>query len=152
MSINITINSANDSNIIHYVAAHITLLYKVHTYLQTYVINDMASLYKFGSALHASLLLKCCRLIPSGVWGLQTYREGKPNNNRWTHTCKCRVSFSFLPKGGAKWDYWGGGGRQVCVHVQSMWQTGGHAPLGNFEFGSFIRCNLVESGIVFALT
>ena len=24
----------------------------------------------------------------------------------------------------------------------------GHAPLGNFDFGPFIRCNLVESGTV----
>ena len=43
-------------------------------------------------------------------------------------------------------DYWGG---QVCICVQSMWQTRGvqgHAPLGKFDFGPFIRHNLVESG------
>jgi len=33
-----------------------------------------------------------------------------------------------------------------------MWQTGGHAPPGNFDFGPFIRHNLVESGTVFAQT
>ena len=42
------------------------------------------------------------------------------------------------------------------IHVQSMWQTRGsrpgHAPLENFDFGPFIRCNFVESGIVFAQT
>ena len=46
-------------------------------------------------------------------------------------------------------------GGQVCIRVQSMWQTRGvqgHAPLGNFDFGPFIRCNLVESGTVFAQT
>ena len=49
-------------------------------------------------------------------------------------------------------DYWGG---QVCIYVQSMWQTRGvwgHALPGNFDFGSFIRHNLVESGTVFAQT
>ena len=33
-------------------------------------------------------------------------------------------------------DYWGGG--QVCICVQSMWQTRGvqgHASPGNFDFG-----------------
>ena len=46
-------------------------------------------------------------------------------------------------------------GEQVCICVQSMWQTRGvrgHAPLGNFDFGPFIRCNLVESGTAFAQT
>ena len=37
--------------------------------------------------------------------------------------------------------YWGGGGG-----------GGGHAPPGNFNFGPFIRHNLVESGTVFAQT
>ena len=44
-------------------------------------------------------------------------------------------------------------GGQVRIHVQSMRQTRevwGHAPLGNFDFGTFIRRNLVESGTVFA--
>ena len=47
---------------------------------------------------------------------------------------------------------WGG---QVCIHVQSMWLTKGvrgHALLGNFDFGPFIRRNLVESGTVFEQT
>ena len=43
-------------------------------------------------------------------------------------------------------------GGQVCICVQSMWQTRGvrgYAPLGNFDFGPFIRHNLVELGTVF---
>jgi len=65
------------------------------------------------------------------------------------------VSFSFLPKGEAKsdcMDYWRG---QVYIRVQSIWQTRkiwGYAPLENFDFGPFIRCDLVESGTVFAQT
>ena len=46
-------------------------------------------------------------------------------------------------------------GVQVRIHVQSMWQSRGvrgHAPLGNFDFGPFIRHNLVESGTIFAQT
>ena len=51
----------------------------------------------------------------------------------------------------------GGGGGQVHVHicVQNVWQTRGvrrHAPLGNFDFGTSIRHNLVESGTVFEQT
>ena len=66
-----------------------------------------------------------------------------------------KVSFRFFPKGG------GGGGEQndtvwiiggqVCIHVQNMWQSRGvrgHAPPRKFDFGPFIRRNLVESGIV----
>ena len=52
-------------------------------------------------------------------------------------------------------NYWGGGGGQVCIHMQSMRQTRGvrgHAPPGNFDFGIFMRHNLVESGTVFAQT
>ena len=48
---------------------------------------------------------------------------------------------------------WGGG--QVCIHVQSMWKTRGdpgRALPGSFDFGPFIRHNLVESGTVFAQT
>ena len=48
-----------------------------------------------------------------------------------------------------------GGQVHVCIHVQSMWQTRwvrGHAPQGNFDFGPFIRRNLVKSGTVFAQT
>ena len=40
---------------------------------------------------------------------------------------------------------------QVHICVQSMWKTRGvlgHAPLENFDFGPFIRRNLVESGTV----
>ena len=66
----------------------------------------------------------------------------------------------FLPKGGGRgqnevvWIIGGkGGGQEVCICVQSMWQTRGvwgHAPPGNFDFGPFIRHNLVESGPFFA--
>ena len=62
---------------------------------------------------------------------------------------------AFWPRGRGKMRLYGLLGRQVCIHVQSMWQTRGvwgHAPPGNFDFGSFIRCNLVESGTVFAQT
>ena len=58
------------------------------------------------------------------------------------------------PKGG-KIRLYGLLGGQVRIHVQSMRQTRevwGHAPLGNFDFGTFIRCNLLESGTVFAQT
>ena len=44
-------------------------------------------------------------------------------------------------------------GGQVHICVQSMWQTRGvwgHAPPGKFDFGPFIRHNLVESGTFFA--
>ena len=71
-------------------------------------------------------------------------------------------------------------GGQVCIHVQSMYPCAkhvanyvgehvgacgdmqghagtcgdmwGHASPGNFDFGPFIGCNLVESGTVFAQT
>ena len=62
---------------------------------------------------------------------------------------------AFCPRGGGKMRLYGLLGGQVCIRVQSMWQTRGvqgHAPLGNFDFGPFIRCNLVESGTVFAQT
>ena len=52
----------------------------------------------------------------------------------------CRVSFSFLPKGGGQMRWYGllggGGGGQVRIPVQSMQQTRGsvgHAPLGNID-------------------
>ena len=60
--------------------------------------------------------------------------------------------FQLFAQGGTKWDYMdylGEGGKYVCMRVQSMWQTRGargHAPLGNFGFGPFIRHNLVKSG------
>ena len=41
-------------------------------------------------------------------------------------------------------------GGQVCIQVQSMWQSRGSP--GKFCFGPFIRRNLVESGTVFTLT
>ena len=55
---------------------------------------------------------------------------------------------AFHPRGG-KMRLYGllGGGKYISV--QSMWQTRGvrgHAPLGNFVFWPFSRCNLVESG------
>ena len=56
-----------------------------------------------------------------------------------------RVALRFLsalcPRGG-KTRLYGSLGGQVCIYVQSMWQTRGvwgHAPLGNFDFGPFIR-------------
>ena len=76
----------------------------------------------------------------------QTNKQKKTTN---------RVSFSFLPKGGSKMKLYGLFGRQVCIHVQSMWQTRGvwgHTPLGNFDFGSFIRRTLMKCGTVFAQT
>ena len=48
-----------------------------------------------------------------------------------------------------------GGGGQVRIRVPSMWQIKGvlgHAPPENFNFGPFIRHNLVEFGTVFAQT
>ena len=38
---------------------------------------------------------------------------------------------------------------KACGKLGGIW---GHAPLGNFDFGPFIRCNLVESNTVFAQT
>ena len=59
---------------------------------------------------------------------------------------------AFCPgEGGQNEIVWIIGGASMH-HVQSMWQNRGvwgHAPLGNFDFGPFIRCNLVESGTVF---
>ena len=55
-----------------------------------------------------------------------------------------RVSFSFLPKG-----IIGGASTYLCAkHVETR-GVQGHAPLGNFDFGPFIRRNLVQSGTVF---
>ena len=42
---------------------------------------------------------------------------------------------------------------QVHIRVQNMRQTRGvwgHVSLRNFDFGPYIRCNLVESGTAFA--
>ena len=61
--------------------------------------------------------------------------------------CQSRFSFSFLPKRGQNEIVWVIGGRQVCIHVQSMWQTKGVRPGGMpREMEPFNRCNLVESG------
>ena len=67
-----------------------------------------------------------------------------------------RVSFSFLPKGG------GGGkeqneiawiiGGQVCICVQSMWQSRGCGGMLIQEILVLELCNLVESGTVFSQT
>ena len=46
---------------------------------------------------------------------------------------------------------WGGGG-QVCICLQSMWQTREVWGLGIFDFGTFLRRNLVKSGTVFIQT
>ena len=46
-------------------------------------------------------------------------------------------------------------GGQVRIRVQSVWQTRrvqGYALLGNFDFGPFIRPNLVGSGTDFVHT
>ena len=45
-----------------------------------------------------------------------------------------------------------GRGGQVYVSVCKACGKLGHAPLGNFDFGPFIRRSLVESGIVFTRT
>ena len=45
------------------------------------------------------------------------------------------------------WD--GGASMYSCAKHVANW-VWGHAPLGNFDLGPFIRCNLVES--VFAQT
>ena len=49
-------------------------------------------------------------------------------------------------------DYWRG--KYVSMHKAcgKLGGSGGGAPPGNFDFGPFIRCNLMESGIVFAQT
>ena len=58
-----------------------------------------------------------------------------------------RVSFGFLPKGGAKWDcidYWGGKYVSRCKASGKLGGLGAFS-LGNFDF---VRCNLVESQTV----
>jgi len=48
-------------------------------------------------------------------------------------------------------NYWG----QVCIRVESMWQTRGvwrHALQGNFNIGPFITRNLVETATISART
>ena len=64
---------------------------------------------------------------------------------------------AFCPRGGggSKMVLYGLLGGQVRICVQNMWQTRGvqgHAPPGNFNFGPFIRRNLVNLKSVFART
>ena len=40
----------------------------------------------------------------------------------------------------------------LCAKHAANYGGLGHAPQGNFDFGPFIKCNLVESGTVFAQT
>ena len=61
---------------------------------------------------------------------------------------------AFYPRGGGQNEIVLGEG-QVCICVRSVWQTRGgpgHAPPGNFDFGPFIRHNLVKSVTVVAQT
>ena len=47
------------------------------------------------------------------------------------YATKCRVSFSFFPKGGAKWccmDYWGDKYRSVCKTCGKLGGSGGMVP------------------------
>ena len=58
--------------------------------------------------------------------------------------------FQLFAQGGPQNELYVIGG-QVCNRVQSKQQTRGvrgHAPWENFDFGPFIRHNLVESGTV----
>ena len=49
--------------------------------------------------------------------------------------------------------FWGGGKHIfVCMHVANLGGPGGILSQGNFDFGPFIRRNLVESGAVLAQT
>ena len=38
----------------------------------------------------------------------------------------------------------------LCAKHAANYGSLGHAPQGNFDFRPFVRCNLVESGTVFA--
>ena len=76
--------------------------------------------------------------------------------NQHPRVIQVRVSFSFLPKGegGQKEIVWIiGGHAHICVQAcGKLGGFGGLLPRGNFDFGPFIRRNLVESGTVFAQT
>ena len=65
-----------------------------------------------------------------------------------------RVSFSFLAKGGQNEIVWTIGGGKHLFMCKACGKQGvrGMLPQGNFDFGLFIRHNLVESGTVFAQT
>ena len=68
--------------------------------------------------------------------------------NQHPRVIQVRVSFSFLPKGGQNEIVW-------IIRVQACGKLGGFRgmlPRGNFDFGPFIRRNLVESGTVFTQT
>ena len=61
---------------------------------------------------------------------------------------------AFCPRG-AKWDcmdYWGGKYVSVCKACGKLGGSGGMLPREIFDFGPFIRHNLVESGAVFTQT
>ena len=65
------------------------------------------------------------------------------------------VSFSFLLKGKENKIVWsiGGASTYLCAKcAASLGRVQGRAPPGNFDFGPFIRRNLVESGTVVAQT
>ena len=47
-------------------------------------------------------------------------------------------------------DYWGDKYVSVCKACGKLGGSKDMLPLGNFDFGPFIRHNLVESGTVFA--
>ena len=49
-------------------------------------------------------------------------------------------------------DYWRDKHIFVCKACGKLGESLGMLPWGNFDFGPFIRCNLVESGTVFAQT
>jgi len=92
--------------------------------------------------LESKVLVFGSNLLPTTNWTIKGQKvEAVKEHRLHGHP---QQGFSFLPKGG-----------QVHICVQSMWQNRGvrgHAPLGNFDFGLFIRRNLVESGTVFAQT
>ena len=88
------------------------------------------------TGIHASLACETCKTRGSG-----------------TDDFSCRVSFSFLPKGEQNeivWSIWLS--TCLCAKHAANYGSLGHASPGNFDFGSFIRRNLVESGNVFAQT
>ena len=49
-------------------------------------------------------------------------------------------------------DYWRDKHIFVCKACGKLGESLSMLPWGNFDFGPFIRCNLVESGTVFAQT
>ena len=60
---------------------------------------------------------------------------------------------AFCPRrGGGQMRSYGFLGGQAHIHVQACGKLGRSGGMGNFDFGPFIRRNLVESGTVFAQT